>query len=65
VDAERARLTREIGRIRAEVGKCAGKLANPGFVDRAPPQVVEQERRRLDEWNAKLGQLDAMLAALS
>jgi len=64
VGAERARLGREIEKIRIEVKKSEGKLGNASFVDRAPPQVVEQETSRLADWRAKLVQLDEMLAAL-
>ncbi len=65
VAAERARLSKEIAKIRAEVAKCEAKLANPSFTDRAPPEVVGQERDRLEEWNGKLDRLAAMLEALS
>ncbi len=43
VAAERARLSKEIEKIRIEVKKCEGKLGNASFVDRAPPEVVAQE----------------------
>ncbi|MBN8460169.1 MAG: valine--tRNA ligase [Verrucomicrobia bacterium] len=65
VAAERLRLTKEIEKIRAEVARAESKLSNPSFVDRAPAAVVEQERARLDDWRAKLTQLDEMLAALA
>jgi len=64
VAAERARLGKEIEKIRTELAKSEGKLKNPSFVDRAPEAVVAQERARLDEWNAKLTQLGEMLDAL-
>jgi len=64
VDAERVRISKEIEKIRIEVKKCEGKLGNASFVDRAPPEVVEQEKARLAEWQAKLAQLGDMLAAL-
>jgi valyl-tRNA synthetase len=64
VDAERTRISREIEKIRIEVKKCEGKLGNASFVDRAPPEVVEQEKARLAEWQGKLDQLGAMLEAL-
>jgi valyl-tRNA synthetase len=64
VDAERVRLSKEIEKINVEVKKCEGKLGNASFVDRAPPEVVEQEKARLADWNAKLVQLSEMLAAL-
>jgi valyl-tRNA synthetase len=65
VDAERTRLSKEIGSIQIEVKKCEGKLGNASFVDRAPPEVVEQEKARLEEWKTKLVQLGEMLAALA
>jgi valyl-tRNA synthetase len=65
VEAERARLTKEISNIEIEVKKCEGKLGNASFVDRAPPEVVVQEKARLEDWKAKLIQLGEMLAALA
>ncbi|MEN9974315.1 MAG: hypothetical protein RLZZ282_321 [Verrucomicrobiota bacterium] len=64
VPAERIRLTREIEKTALEVKKCEGKLSNASFVDRAPPEVVEQENARLGDWRMKLAQLAEMLAAL-
>ena len=65
VEAERTRLGKEIANIEMEVKKAQGKLGNASFVDRAPPEVVEQERARLEEWKAKREQLSEMLAALA
>ena len=65
VAAERARLSKEIEKIRMEVKKCEGKLGNASFVDRAPPEVVAQETGRLEDWRVKLAQLGEMLAALA
>ena len=65
IEAERARLTKEISLAEIEVKKCEGKLGNASFVDRAPPEVVVQEKARLDDWKAKWVQLGEMLAALA
>jgi valyl-tRNA synthetase len=65
VEAERIRISKEIERIKIEVKKCEGKLGNASFVDRAPPEVVEQEKARLADWQLKLAQLGEMLAALA
>jgi valyl-tRNA synthetase len=65
VEAERVRLSREIEKIVKEVAKSEGKLGNASFVDRAPAEVVEQEKARLVEWKAKLAQLREMIAALA
>jgi valyl-tRNA synthetase len=60
-EAERARLTKEKERTEAEIGNAKGKLSNPSFVDRAPAAVVEQERKRLADLEAKLANLAAQL----
>lgn len=64
VEAEKIRISKEIERIGMEESKSKGKLGNASFVERAPAAVVEQEKKRLEEWGSKLGQLKEMLAAL-
>jgi valyl-tRNA synthetase len=64
VEAERVRISKEIEKMRIEVTKSEGKLGNASFVDRAPPEVVVQEKQRLEEWKTKLAQLGEMLEAL-
>lgn len=64
VEAEKTRLDREIGKTEQELQKSENKLANPNFVDRAKPEVVEQERKRFSEWKEKLGQLRKMRKSL-
>ncbi len=64
VEAEKARLSKEVDKIAGEVAKSEGKLGNANFVGRAPAEVVEQERERLEEWRAKLAQLREMLEGL-
>ncbi len=57
VDAERARLAKEIARLEAEIGKAQAKLGNASFVERAPAAVVEQERARLAGFTQTLHRL--------
>jgi len=64
VEAERVRITREIEKTSQELKRSEGKLGNASFVDRAPPEVVEQEKLRLEEWRSKLAQLEEMLKGL-
>ncbi len=59
LDAEKARLEKEIARIGKEIAKCEGKLGNARFVDNAPAEVVEQERRRLADWSTQREALHA------
>jgi valyl-tRNA synthetase len=65
LDAERARLQKEIARVEGEIRKCEGKLGNASFVDHAPAAVVEQERNRLADWNTQLDALRGQSERLS
>ncbi len=64
IEAEQARLDKEIGKVASEIGKCEAKLSNPGFVERAPAAVVEQERARLAGFASTLAQLKAQRGKL-
>jgi valyl-tRNA synthetase len=64
VEAECERLDKEITRLTGEITKAQGKLGNASFVLRAPPQVVDQERRRMDDFSTMLVQLQAQLDKL-
>ena len=64
VVAERERLDKEITRLQNEISKTRGKLSNSSFVDRAPAAVVEQERKRMEEFSATLAQLQTQRGKL-
>ncbi|HET7266648.1 MAG TPA: valine--tRNA ligase [Oleiagrimonas sp.] len=64
LDAEKARLEREIKRIGGEIRKCEGKLGNARFVDNAPAEVVAQERDRLGDWSTQRDALAEQLKRL-
>ncbi|HYO57770.1 valine--tRNA ligase [Archangium sp.] len=57
VDAERERLRKEITRSEQEVGGIKRKLDNPNFVAKAPPDVVEKDRARVEELEARISKL--------
>jgi valyl-tRNA synthetase len=57
VAAERERLDKEIARLSNEVAKTQAKLGNESFVARAPAAVVEQEKKRMEDFGATLVQL--------
>ncbi len=65
VDAERERLSKEVGKMQAEIDRFEKKLGNEKFVANAPPEVVEGEREKLAaaiETKAKLEAAHARLA---
>jgi len=62
LDAERARLDKEIKRVEGEQEKSETKLAK--FSDKVPPAVIEQERVRLVDWNNQLAGLREQRAKL-
>ena len=64
-DAERARLRKAKQRKEAELKRLQGKLANQGFIDKAPPEVVAREDAKAREAEARLQTLIAQLEALS
>ena len=44
LDQDRARLKKEISKLDSEIGKIEKKLGNEGFLAKAPPEVVEENR---------------------
>ena len=64
VAAEKARLAKELARLEGEIGKAHGKLGNESFVARAPAAVIEQERKRLADFEATVAKIKDQLARL-
>jgi len=64
LDVERERLRRELAEAEAEVGRAERQLANADFVAKAPPAVVEAQRKRLTEARGRVEVLGRRLAEL-
>jgi valyl-tRNA synthetase len=64
LNAERARLSKEIGKLDGEVKKLDAKLANPGFLAKADEEVIEEHRERRDEALARAEKLSVALKRL-
>lgn len=44
---ELARLDKEISKLEKDIAQSEGKLKNPAFVDKAPPEIIAKENERL------------------
>jgi len=61
---ERTRLARELAKAQGEAERARRKLANPGFVAKAAPELVAAERDKLTTWEGVAGTLRAQLGLL-
>ena len=57
VEAELARLGKRRAKLEQELARAEAKLGKESFVRNAPPEVVNQERERLDAFKRELAQL--------
>ncbi len=65
VAAEKIRLSKEVDRLEGEIGKANGKLSNEAFVAKAPPAVIDQERKRVADFEAALSKMKTQLLQLA
>jgi valyl-tRNA synthetase len=64
VAAEKSRLGKEASRLEGEIAKARGKLGNEAFVAKAPASVIDQEKKRLDDFSNTLAKVQAQLQRL-
>ncbi len=64
VAAEKARLSKEADRLHNEITKATAKLGNEAFVAKAPPAVIEQEKKRVADFSATLDKIKQQLTRL-
>jgi valyl-tRNA synthetase len=55
--AVEARIEERRAKLRSEVERGEKKLSNKGFIDKAPADVVDEERRKLEAYKAELEEL--------
>jgi len=65
IEAERAKLAKDISYYEGFRASVEKKLSNERFVSKAPAAVIEGERRKLADADSKLATLRAALAALA
>ncbi|MGV0985268.1 MAG: valine--tRNA ligase [Limnohabitans sp.] len=64
VAAEKIRLAKEATRLEGEITKANAKLGNEAFVAKAPPAVIEQEKKRVSDFGATLDKIRQQLQRL-
>jgi valyl-tRNA synthetase len=64
VAAERRRLEKERENITKQIASINNKLANKNFVDKAPAEVVQQQREKLSDLNSQQSSIEAALHKL-
>ncbi len=62
--AEKLRLGKEVTRIEGEIARVNGKLGNEAFVAKAPPAVIDQERKRLADFASTLAKVKDQITRL-
>jgi valyl-tRNA synthetase len=64
VAAEKLRLGKEVARLEGEIARANGKLSNEAFVAKAPPAVIDQERKRVAGFSDTVVKMREQLARL-
>ena len=53
IEKEKARLNKELKKVESELAKAEAKLQNQSFLERAPQQVIEKEKYKVEEAKGK------------
>jgi len=64
VDAERVRLSAQRDEVGVQLGRTRAKLANPGFLAKAAPDIVEKETEKRDRLEKRFSEIDGQLREL-
>ena len=64
IEAEIGRLKKELKQVEKELRRAEGKLQSPGFLKKAPPEVVAKEKARVEEGSIKKEKLEERLREL-
>jgi valyl-tRNA synthetase len=64
IEAEKTRLTKEIGKLDGDITGTEKKLDNAEFVAKAPEEVIEENRERLVTWTARKARLSEAMKRL-
>jgi len=64
IEAEKARLSKEMGVLEREISRLTQRLDDGQFTSKAPAAVIEKERSRLSEYTDKLARMKVELQQL-
>ena len=64
LEKEKARIQKELGQKKGQLAGLEAKLSNPGFLAKAPEQVVAAEKERLESLKALIAKLEESAAGL-
>ena len=64
VEAERLKLKKQLEKCEQEIKRIEDRLNNPNFTQKAPPAVLEENRRRLAEWQERQAQARGAMGRL-
>jgi valyl-tRNA synthetase len=59
---EKSRLTKEITKVDADLQSLERKLGNPNFASKAPAEIVQKDRARVEELRLKRAKLQDHLS---
>jgi valyl-tRNA synthetase len=65
IEAEKARLSKEMGMLEREIARLSERLEDSKFTSRAPAAVIEKERSRLKEYSDKFTRMKSELQQLA
>lgn len=64
IEKERERLIKESDRLESSIGAVTGKLKNKSFVEKAPKEIVEKEKEKLNFLKGELEKINKNLKGL-
>ncbi len=64
-DAEKTRLNKAAEKVTKEIKSIEGRLANPGFVAKAPPHVIEETKEKVVELKTSLAKTQEAMQRLA
>ena len=61
MEEEIEKLKSQKEKLLSEIARCVGMLSNPRFVEKAPAQKVEAERKKLEDYKLQLSEVETTL----